>query len=377
MTDNISTSERVKQQRESHRVQASPRHQRKAIEESKSPQSAIKSGSNETNTADQSSDLVENRIQATTLSSEAQETMLDMKVVDSRTSTLTLSQISLKQKESPRVTKHKQNSHDIDAVSYLQIEGQGVKLPPETSKQSPRLTTSAAAHREQRINSPRSSSRIAHEAKSPGSLTSLLIRPVSLQHHSGRAAATSQAVNQEQERDDRNSDEIIGGDAEDTGESIDTTAPGDSGGNANHVTTADSEATASSAPEDSSAIQGEKEDLPSKYQDESQDKNNTLTESESQNNTVEKNPTSADCINEGNENRVVSPQMTDPQAVDGTSALITETSLSNVSQDQAESHEDGDIPKSPVVMVKALPTPVRPHSNRPTSSSRKSRCAPV
>ena len=370
VADSIGTSERVKQQRVDHSVQASPRHQGRAVEEPKSPRSAIKSGSDETNATDQSSNLVENQIQVTILSSEAQEMMLDMKAVNSRTSNLSLSQISLKQKESLR-TKHK---HNTDAVSLLQIEGQGVKPSPETAKQSPRFT-SIAAHREQRINSPKSSTRMAHEAKSSGSLTSLLIRPVSLQpHHSGRIGATS--VNQEQiKRDDRNSSEKD--DTDDTGESKDTTAPGDSSSDANHVT-ADSEAKVPS-PE-GSLTRPEEKDLSTESQDKggaTRDKRETLTESESQN-IVEENPTSADC----NEETDVSPQKEDLQITDGDSAVpkeLTETS-SSVSQDLPVSHSD-EMPKSPVVMVKTSPTPVRPHSNRPsgppyrpTSSSRKLRC---
>ena len=358
VADSISTSDRVKQQR------VSPRHQGRAVEDSKSPRSAIKSESDETNATDQSSNLVENRLQPTTLS-EAQEMMLDMKAVDSRASNLSLSQISLKQKESPR-TKHKYNT---DAVSHLQIEGQGVKLSPETAQQSPRFTGTAAAPREHRINSPKSSTRpVAHEAKSSGSLTSLLIRPVSLQpHHSGRTGATS--VNQEQ-RGDRNS--IEKDDTDDTGENKDTTAPGDSSSYANHVT-ADSEATAPS-PE-GSLTRPEEKDLPTESQnkgDATRDKREILTESE-------ENSTSADC-NEGTEDREVSPQKEDLQAAAGASALtkeLTETS-SSISQDLPVSHGD-EMPKSPIVMVKTSP---RPHSNRPsgppyrpTSSSHKLRCA--
>ncbi len=379
--DSLGTSERVNQKSVDHSLQASPRHQQRAIEEPKRPRPAIRSVSNndEANITDQSPNSVENQIQATALSSEAQEMMLDMKAVDSRTSALSLSQISLKQKESPR-TKHKQNSsHDIDTVSRLQIEGQGVKQrSPEAAKVSPRFTSSTAAaatHREQRINSPRSSTKIAHEAKSSGSLASLLIRPVSLQHHSSRTGATS-SVNQEGERVDRNSNEKTG-DTEDTGESKDIAAPGDSNSDANHVT-ADSEETAP-LPEGSLTRPGEKADLPTGSEDEgaatSQDK---LTESESQNITEENSTSATDCINEGREDRATSPQkeeIEDLEATSGASGLtkqLTETG-SSISQDQPSISHDGEMPKSPVVMVKTTPSPARPHSSRPTSSSHKSR----
>ena len=381
VADSLGTSERVNQQKVDHGVQASPRHQQRAIEESKSPQSAKRSGSNEVNTMDQSSNLVENQIQVTDLSSEAQEMMLDMKAVESRTSSLSLSQISLKQKESPR-TKHKQNSHDTDTMSHLQIEGQGVKqLSPETAKVSPRLANpaAAAAQREQRINSPRSSTRVAaHEAKSSGSLASLLIRPVSLQHHSARTGATSR-VNQEGERDgDRNLSIEKTGDTGDTGESRDTTAPGDSvSSDENHVT-ADSEATAPS-PEGSLTRPGEK-NLPIESQDEGATNQDKLAESESQN-IIAENSTSTDCINEGREDRETSPQKKESenlQATSGASDLtkeLTETS-SSISQDQPLDNHNGETPKSPIVMVKTSPTPaLRPHSNRPSSSSHKSRYA--
>jgi hypothetical protein len=383
--DSLGTSERVNLKSVDHSLQASPRHQQRAIEESKRPRPAIRSVNNndEANATDQSPNLVEDRIQVTALPPEVHEVMLDMKAVNSRTSALNLSQISLKQKESPR-TKHKQNrSHDVDAVSRLQIEGQGVKQQsPEAAKVSPRFTSSAAAavaQREQRISSPRSSTRIAHEAKSSGSLASLLIRPVSLQHHSSRTGATS-SVNQEGKRGDRNSNEKPG-DTDDTGESKDTAAPGDSSSSdANHVT-ADSEETAP-IPEGSLIRQGEK-DLPTGSEDEgtaaSRDK---LTESESQNITEENSTSTADRINEGREDREASPQkkeIEDLEATSGASGLtkqLTETG-SSISQDQPSISHDGEMPKSPVVMVKTSPSPARPHSSRPTSSSsHKARWAP-
>lgn len=372
VADTLGTSERVNQQRVGHSVQASPRHQQRAIKESRSPQSEIRAERNEATRTDQSSNSVEDQIQATDLPSEAQEMMLDMKAVDSRTSALSLSQISLRQKDSPR-TKHKQNSHNIDTVSHLQIEGQGVKqTSSETAKLSPRLASSAtaAAQREQRINSPRSSTRVAaHEAKSSGSLASLLIKPVSLQHHSAKPGATSR-VNQEGERDgDRNLSIEKPSDTDDTGESKDAAAPGDSvGSDENHVT-ADSEPTAPSL-EGSPTRPGEKS------QDEGATNQNKLIESESQN-TAEEKSTSADCINEGCEERETPPQkkqFEDLQTTsEGTSGL-TETS-SSMSQDQPLDSHDSETPKSPVVVIKASPTPAGPHSNRPSSSSHKSRCA--
>ena len=384
VADTLGTSERVNLQRVGHSVQASPRHQQRAIKKSRSPQSEIRSENNEATTTDRSSNSVGDQIQVTVLPSEAQEMMLDMKAVDSRTSALSLSQISLKQKDSPRI-KHKQNSHGIDTVSHLQIEGQGVKqTSSETAKLSPRLASSAAAaaQREQRINSPRLSTRVAaHEAKSSGSLASLLIRPVSLQHHSAKPAATSR-VNQEGERDDdRNLSIEKPGDTDDTGESKDAAAhaPGDSvGSDENHVT-ADSEATAPS-PEGAPTRPGEK-DLPTKSQDEGATSQNKLIESESQN-IAEEESTSVDCINEEREEREISPQkkeFEDLQATSGGASgptkELTETS-SSISQDQPLDSHDSETPKSPVVVIKASPTPAgRPHSNRPSSSSHKSRCA--
>ena len=381
VADTLGTSERVNLQRVGHGVQASPRHQQRAIKKSRSPQSEIRSENNEATTTNRSSDSVGDQIQVTDLPSEAQEMMLDMKAVDSRTSALSLSQISLKQKDSPR-TKHKQNSHGIDTVNHLQIEGQGVKqTSSETAKLSPRLASSAAAaaQREQRMNSPRSSTRVAaHEAKSSGSLASLLIRPVSLQHHSAKPAATSR-VNQERERDgDRNLSIEKPGDTDDTGESKDAAAPGDSvGSDENHVI-ADSEATAPS-PEGAPTRPGEK-DLPTKSQDDGATSQNKLIESESQN-IAEEESTSVDCINEECEERETSPQkkeFEDLQATSGGASgptkELTETS-SSISQDQPLDSHDSETPKSPVVVIKASPTPAGPHSNRPSSSSHKSRCA--
>lgn len=164
VADNTGTKERVRQRGIDHSVQASPTHNRRPVDQTKGPQSAKKSESDGMSTMDQSSSLDENQIQVTVLPSEVQEMMVDMKAVDSRASTLNLSQISLKQKESPRA-KNKQNNLDVDAASHLQIEGQGVKVSPGAAKLSPRFTNPPTAARtdQQRIDSPKSSTRMAHD----------------------------------------------------------------------------------------------------------------------------------------------------------------------------------------------------------------------
>ena len=306
---------------------------------------------------------------------EIQEMMLDMKAVDSRTSILSLSQVSLKQRDSPRA-KCKQNNHD-DATSHLQIEGQSMKFSSEAARQSPRLV-STAAQREHRVNSPKSSTRLVHETKS-GSLTSLIIRPVSLQHHSGRVGVTPCAVNQEQKGDEKPE---LGGDV-DTEEAKDMVAPGDQDGgtvasDTNHV----NEETETKIPVSNDSLTDEK-DLQTKSQEhdkgDSPDKMEMITESESQNIVKDK---STPASSQGNNHSLVDKKPkdgavdtlqrdelpTDAAAVAITTELV-ETN-SSVSQDIPVSSE---MPKSPVVMVKTSLTPVRPYSNRPSSSSRKSR----
>lgn len=184
-------------------------------------------------------------------------------------------------------------------------------------------------------------------------------------------------MNQERERDDGNS--IERGDTNDTGESKDTNAsPGDSSSNANPVIR-DSEAKIPPS-EDSLTRPEEVKDLPTESQDmgnTTQDKRDTQTESESQN-IVKENQASANCINEGREDREVFPQKVDDQATDGASAVAEEQTeaSSSISHDPSASISHGDeTPRSPVVMVKTSPVPDRPHSNRPTSSTRKIRCA--
>lgn len=375
--DSINTNERLKQQREdlsrsSLGEQPSPTHQGRAFKdknESKHHQSAVKSGGDETNATEQPSNLEENQIQATFLPSEAQEMMLDMKVVDSRTNTLSLSQVSLKlQKESPRI-KRKQNNNCDDAVSHLQIEGQGLSL--DTAKQSPRVA-STTAQREHGVNSPRSSTRVTREAKS-GSLTSLLIRPVSLQHHAGRTGGTSESLNQKGDWNSSEKDDDI----DDTGETKDTTAPGDQKENAiasdaNHVI---EEKTPPITEE--SLIRPEEKELPTDSQnkrDSTQD--DRIQAAESQNNMLERTLTSNSAdhdfslVNENPKDGGTVEEL--PRDLDGESVVaitkeLTDTySSTSISQDLTNSCE---IPQSPIVMVKTSPAPVRPHSNRPSSSS--------
>ena len=346
-------------------TQTSPSHQERAVkdqDESKSPQSAIKSGGDETDAGEQSSNLEENQIQAIPLPSEAQEMMLDMKVVDGRTSTLSLSQVSLKQKESPR-TKHKQNNHG-NAISHLQIEGQGVKPSSETAQQSPRLA-STAAQREHQVNSPRLSTRVTREAKS-GSLTSLLIRPVSLQHHSGRTGTTSESVNH---KVNWNNTEKDGDHVDNTKETEGTTTRGDQKENTtasdtNHV--AEDSEVKNPVAEDSLTLRPEEKDFPanSDKRDSTQDeKIQATTNSESQDmleKTLSSNPAdyNLSLVNEKpNDGGTVEELPIDRGSAVAINKELTETN-SSVSQDIP-----GEMLQSPIVMVKASPTPARPSSS--------------
>ena len=126
---------------------------------------------------------------------EVHEAVVDMKVVNSRHSLL--SQVSLRQRDSPRTQDKPAAIHDGNVELNLQIEGQAVRLSSENSgrRQNKVITAQKeyyAASSSQSHNIVRQESE--KQSHKPGSLTSLSIRPVSLQQPSRKVSASAAPV---------------------------------------------------------------------------------------------------------------------------------------------------------------------------------------
>ena len=285
---------------------------------------------------------------------EAQEAMLNMKSVDGRTSTLNLSQVSLKQKDvtsGPRTKSKQRNNTNISV--RLQIEGQCMKHSPEATQQShtvPASTRVTATRREQRVNAAKSSATAAHEAKSERQI-SLMIRPISLQQHSrGQTGATTRSVNHKQNIDKKTekSSDV------DVGETKDTTAVGGPS------------AVASDSNNTTGDAQAKREDS---FKGQSAEEINLPAKCHGKADPTLETSTSTECQSVKDDEADGQAKELHTETVTAVANEVTETSNSSVSQDMPPTR---DTPKSPTVAVKA---PLRPHPNRPTSSTyaRKSR----
>lgn len=275
---------------------------------------------------------------------EGQDTMLDMKAVSSRHSVL--SQVSLKQRDSPRAD----TKHDDSDILNLQIEGQALKLPSESARQS-------SKHAKEPTYS--SSQRPIHETKPVSQenphAANLLIRPVNFQYHPERLGATP--VKQDLE---------IGKNAEksasiglNTGRSEDGTVP---------LLPEGHQVSSNKSP--SSFVEEQCPPMePETKEPKSLPDKDSVTESQGKDNLSSflVPQRSEDGVN-GLQNQELPNVATDAAAkrepVDTASSMSQVTPVSSILE----------MPKSPVVMVKtSSPTPVKLYSSRPSSSQRSAK----
>lgn len=123
--------------------------------------------------------------------------MVDMKVVKNRHTLM--SHVSLRQKNSPRTQDKNGATHDGNVDLNLQIEGQAMKLSSENSVQRRnKLNTTQKEY----YKASSSQSHAVRQESEKGSLTSLSIKPVSLQQLSRKVSAGAAPVKE----NDRNAD---------------------------------------------------------------------------------------------------------------------------------------------------------------------------
>lgn len=290
----------------------------------------------------------DNVTKSSPMPSEIQETLLDMKAVNSRQSIL--SQVSLKQKSTPRSREKLHGAHTMHDMS-LHIEGQAVRMSSsESSGQKHRVVSAQEEHPSNSM--PRVlPTRLAQEKKTAGSLDSLTIRPVSLQQHSKRSNVTPVKQDVVIDKDAEKSVQLEAEMIEDTTAVVPETQ---------EKAQVDCTATSESHPVDSDKTQQLK-DSSEKLED--NDNRASSSSRVDQNARAEHDPNvKPGLLNEENSNTVSAASKSDPG--DDSSCVSQATPLDSTV----------DVPKSPIMVVReySLETPLRPQSLRHSNSLQKS-----